>query len=387
MRNRKVVVRRHFFTSAIALLITVITLLILILMPKVSYVRYGTLYSSLSGDAVIIRSETANDLDAYDKLVFTASEGQLLEQDDLILSAYKRGYVETELENIIAKEQSIADYQNSNTIKDYNKPELTQLNFDISVIISQMTGNSDQIAYETLHKKLLSLMQQRQDYIRNNFSANGALQQLYDDENALLTSMEAWVDQLSAKEAAYVSYACDGLEATYSFDKISDLKASDIINTIKDTKANAVSDLSNSRSYKTVSPSKWYVVLPTKNKDFRDKKGQSYELYLNNNAKPLTGLLYNVINDYQDLLVFELTEGIESYLGQRVVSVSVGKNVTGFMVPAKYVVLQEQQAILHGQIAGKKQEIPVKVLYQNSEWAIVESADNKIVIDQKIYNK
>lgn len=386
MRSRRVVVKRRFPMVIIPVLLLAGVLLLWLLLPRTSHIRYGTVSSPLSGDAIIVRDETAVPLSGYEKIVYHASEGELLTKGGAILSAYKTGYPSNNLASLIQLQRNIVVYQNETTLQDFDKPELTQMDFDIDVTIKQMQAGGDDASFTALHKKLLQLLKARQEYIRSNFTPDGVLQQYYDDEDKLLTQMESWMDEYTAQQDTYISYYTDGLEQSYQPSKLADLKTSDILNDIKLLKKNITQEKTVTLQYKTVNPGKWYIVLPTKNTAYRDKTGQSYEIFLNNSTQPVIGQLYKVIEDYQDLLIFEVSDGLGQYLSQRTVFASVGKRVTGFMVPLSYIE-QGENAVLHVDANGKNETVTVQILDQNEQWAVVEPVSGTLAIDQKIYNK
>lgn len=101
---------------------------------------------------------------------------------------------------------NIVQYQENNLIKDIYKPELAQYSLNIETIISSMQAyryGQDGSSLFELEQQLKQCMEEKQNYIRNNFTADAHLSQLYSDENERETAIEDWCEQVKAERESF----------------------------------------------------------------------------------------------------------------------------------------------------------------------------------------
>ncbi len=359
----------------IAVLITIITAICLIIfVPKSYSVEYDIVYDGVNTKGIIIRDETYFDLQNYEKIQYNnIVEGQFVKQDTDIALAYKKGYIKNTLSKLIETEKNIVTNLNNLTVG-YDDKIIRQLDFEIDVVIQKMSQEDS--GFIELYSKLCDLMKDRAQYIRDNFTPDQMLEDLYNDEKNLIESIETWRDHIKATKDGFIGFYCDGAETQFNSSNVEDISYAEYNNAVKKEFSN---DL---KGFKIISDQKWYVIV-----DIDDPEeytvGNHYQIYLSNESQGEYGYLEKVIDEKKgSALVFSFSDNVEKYLDLRITNVFIGSRFEGYSVKNKFI--KDSTVIVKND--RKKTQIPVEVLYKDKEKTVFKYTE-QISLGQKVYNK
>jgi len=370
----KAILRNRIIAATVAVLLIIAVIVILI--PKSKTVSYEITYYGLSGKSVIVRDETVFDLSQYEKLDYNnIIDGQLVEADTEICTAYKKGYLKTNLDKLAETEKNIVTYQNQSIISGYDDKIIEAFDFDIDVTIYKMS--TEESGYIELYGKLCSLLSEREEYIQKNYNtdSNTYLQGLYQDERNLADSLVAWSDKFVAQNEGYVGFYCFANEKN-SYDELINLSFGEIDDVIDEE------DQAKQNCFKLVNGIEWYAFVEA-DKDEALEVNAYYPVYIGNAAECETGCLVKIIEGKKaNIYVFSFNENIEKYLELRETDIKIGSRYEGFSIPSDYIV----NSTVTVKVDGRKQKITVNVLYDDGKNSIVEVTDD-LKIGEKVYRK
>ena len=241
------------FVAALITIITVICLVIFV--PKSYSVQYDLVYDGINTKGIIIRDEAFFDLQGYEKIQYNnVVEGQFVNKDTDIALAYKKGYIKNTLSKLVETEKNIVSHLN-NLIVGYDDKNIQQYDFEIEVAIQNMSIAVD--GFIEHYSNLCTLMKDRAQYIRDNYTPDQMLEDLYNDEKNLIESIDSWRDHIKSNNDGFVGFYCDGFETQFNSSNVLDITFADYNNSVK---KGLNKDL---KGFKIVSDQKWYVVVET----------------------------------------------------------------------------------------------------------------------------
>ena len=357
------------------LLLAILAGILLFVLPGKTALAYTVLYTGLSAEGLLVRSETTTPLDEYEKIDDeNMIDGQFVQSGSKIATAYKKGYIKNTLSKLSDTQESIVTYQNQNIIQSFDDRTIAKLDFEISVAIRKMAENTQ--GYIELYGELCRLVEQRHSYIRENFNtdSNTYLQGLYSDEKNLLESLRAWCDEFTAPADGYIGFYCDGFENTLSAEQLAAVKPAEL-------KGYLQADYNkNINAFKLVTEPKWYVAIVT-DQISAFQQGMHYPVFIGNAEESEIGCLESIVTERNSsVLVFSFEKNVEKYLDIRTATVHIGERFAGYSVPSSYV--------KNGTVTVKneqgKQETAVEVLYDNGETAILQETP-VLKVGQRVY--
>ena len=258
MSARAYKVNLRFYIFIILFICIVGGLCFWIFSPAVSYIRYGSMSSSGLWDAVIIYDEQLISIPENDRLIYQAAEGEMVSQGQEVASLYKKGYVVSAVKDLWELQKSIVSAQENETIKDIYKPELVQYDLDIEKTLKSIQDYEDgDLSYFELNSELIRLMEERQQYIRDNFSPSDSVALLYEDEKERAAALSGWQEKVLAPAEGYISWFTDGLEESLSASKLSGLTASLVKQSLN--KNTAVNNRREGEVAKIIRPERFYI--------------------------------------------------------------------------------------------------------------------------------
>ena len=372
---KNIISKKTAIIISIILFLCLLGIMLAIFIPKTDKIEYEIYYDGIMGEGVILRDEIFYDLSGYEKVYYeNVAEGQFVPQNTAVASAYKKGYIKSTLEKLFKTEKNIVSYQNQNVITSFDDKKIQQFDFEIDVIIKQMSERGG--GYIELHNTLTDLIKTRQEYIRANYNteSNTYLQDLYTDELSITESLATWCDWLVTPNDGFIGFYCDGSEQELTTEKAQMISYDDFDDIIEREYIN------NRYGFKIVKDSKWYVVV-----DVEDASpfcvGNLYPVYIGNEKENEAAYLENIVeNKKGSMLIFSFSDNVEKYIDLRTTDIFVGNRVEGFCVDAKCV-KNDTVVIKKGKT---KENVAVNVLYSNDKIKIFDITD-ELTLGQKVY--
>lgn len=383
-RSYRIGLRFYIF---IVLIIAVIGgLCFWIFSPAKSYIRYGSMSSSGLCDAVIIYDEQLIDIPENDRLIYQAAEGELVSQGQTVARLYKKGYVVSAVRDLWELQKNITAAQESETIRDIYKPELVQYDLDIEKTLKNIQDYEEgDLSYFELNSELIRLMSERQQYIRDNFSPSESVSSLYADEQERIAALSGWQEEVLAPSGGYLSWFTDGLEGSLSASELSGVTSSLIKQSLS-----GYTQINNRREgevAKIVSAERFYIAALCEDESI--SVGSEAEIYISGVDGAFSAQVYDIINDRDRAVIFEISGEVQRVLGMRSVQISVNSPINeGFIVPSGFIRDDGSGPYLYVlNDSSQKTAVYVNRLAENGNSALVAAREGELLLNSTIYNK
>ncbi len=340
---------------------------------RTAVISSGSLGFNYTGDAMIIRNETAYDEDGVSNVQYIAEEGSKVYKGDLICLVYTSGYSQKEVNTLQNYRDQIKDYHRGLIAQQSTFDQrMTSLENDVVLkakdVRKMVQGAKGNML--NMEKVLSASIIARQDYIRGKFREDTRLSRLYDDESTQLKRIQSYTRQRSATQESLVSFYTDGYEAlnTSNFEQFSPAQVRAMLNGSKPEK----SAVARGRTpiYRLVRQNGWGVLLLLNNTDWTPLQGQSYQLKLEQfeNTVVNATVMSFTRSGGELLLRLSVATDVSPVLFMRTCQAQIGENVSSMKVPTKCIVSNKNTttgAVTTGVVVidgGNQSFVPVKII-------------------------
>lgn len=376
----------RFYIFLIIVIAVIVGLCFLLFVPSKSYIRYGSMSASGFCDAAVIYDEQLVSVPENDRLIYRAAEGELVTKGQMLASLYKKGYVVSAVKDLWELQKSIILAQESETIKDIYKPELVQYDLDIEKTLKSLQDYEEgDLSYFELNAELIRLMEERQQYIRDNFSPSDSVALLYEDEKERAAALSGWQEEVLSPADGYISWFADGFEDSLNASALSNVTASLIKQALNWN--NPVNNRRDGEIAKIISPEKFYIAAICDNQAIT--AGAETEIYISGVDGAFNARVYDVLNERERVVIFEISGEVDRVLGLRSVKISVNSPINeGFIVPSGFIREDEQgQYIYILDDKGQKNAVYVNRLAEEDNSTLIAAKSGELPLNGVIYNK
>ena len=340
-------------------------------------IEMGSIGETHTGDALIVRNETAFDDEGVQNIEYVAQEGSVVYRGDVICYVYSTGYSTKEMTTLQDYRDQIKDYQQtllkSETAYDQKmtrlESEVLQRGLEVRALVQGARGNlSNQ---ETILKTAIT---QRQAYFRSKYSSDMRLNRLFDDESTQQQRIDSWIKQKVATQESIVSFYTDGYEYALTpseYEKFTPSQVRNMINGQRpetSTAARGRTDL-----YRLVRQNNYAVLMLVKDSDWNPVEGTTYKLVLEQFTNTVVDaqVLSFTRSGGELLLRLAVIGDVSDVLYMRTCSAQLGEYVDCLKVPqsALYVKNEANGVVL---VTGEQQVfVPVNVLRKEGGMAYI----------------
>jgi len=347
--------------------------------PKLNtaVVEMGTLGETHTGDALIVRNETAFDDEGVQNIDYVAKEGSVVYRGDVICYVYSTGYSTKEMTTLQDYRDQIKDYQQtllkSETAYDQKmtrlESEVLERGLEVRSLVQGARGN-----LTNQESILKSAIESRQSYFRSKYSSDMRLNRLYDDESTQQQRIDSWIKQKVATQESIVSFYTDGFEYALTpseYEKYSPSEVRSMINGVKPETSTAARGRTN--LYRMVKQDNYAVLMLVRDTNWNPVEGTNYKLVLEQFSNTVVDaqVLSFTRSGGELLLRLAVIGDVADVLYMRTCSAQLGEYVDCLKVPsgAMYEKNETQGVVL---VTGDEQVfVPVKVLRQEGGMAYV----------------
>lgn len=247
-------------------------------------IEMGTLGTSYSGDALIVRNETAYDDEGVQSIEYVAQEGSVIYRGDVVCYVYSTGYSSKEMTALQDYRDQIKDYQRtllkSETAYDQKmtrlESEVIERGLEVRSLVQGSRGN-----LLNQEKILATAITKRQAYFRSKYSSDMRLNRLYDDESTQQQRIDSWIKQKVATQESIVSFYTDGFEYALTpseYEKYTPTQVRAMINGEKPETTTAARGRTN--LYRLVKKNNYAVLMLIQDNTWNPVEGTTYKLVL-----------------------------------------------------------------------------------------------------------
>lgn len=340
-------------------------------------VEAGTMGENHTGDALIVRNETAYDDEGVQSIEYVAQEGSVVYRGDVICYVYSTGYSTKEMTTLQDYRDQIKDYQQtllkSETAYDQKmtrlENEVLERGLEVRSLVQGARGNL--LNQETILEGAIS---ERQSYFRSKYSSDMRLNRLYDDENTQQQRIDSWIKQKVATQESIVSFYTDGFEYALTPSEYENYTPAEVRSMINGNKP-AASTAQRGRTdlYRLVKQNNYAVLMLVDDSNWNPVEGSTLKLVLEQFTDTVVDaqVLSFTRSGGELLLRLAVIGDVSDVLYMRTCSAQLGEYVDCLKVPVKalYEKNDSQGVVLI--TADQQVFVPVKVLSQEGGYAYI----------------
>lgn len=331
---------------------------------------YGKIELSEQVEGYVFRNEQVVNAESDKTVKQIVSEGERAQKGQKIATYYSSKYSEFE-----GKIQEI-DKQINEAMA--NRPDI--LSNDITSIDNQITKIIGASIEETSLNNINSIKSQINNLVQKKAKIAGDLspagsyiKQLIEKRSALESQAISETQVIESKMSGIVSYKIDGLEDIFSINKIKQYTLEDIKEYIIDAQNNRRS----SEGVRLIDNFESVIAIPYDIKKAENiKEGTKISLRFLDQTVDLipATIISKKIDENKTLIYIEVKNGTELLSDYREVNFEiVWWQYDGMKVPKQSIERQNEQTYINIVKYGETQKIPIKVLRENENFAIIDN--------------
>ena len=284
----------------------------------------GTLGSSYTGEALIVRNETLYTEKGITQIDYSAvEEGTSVMRGTNVCTVYTSGFSTKEWTKLRDFRAQIKEYQllllsttnieADSQLKRYNSSVLERAQETQALV---QGANGSLLNQEALLSEAIS---ERSYYLKQKYADDQKLSRLYDDEKMQLQRIETWTKQFGAGDTGIVSFYTDGFERVLTTSTCAMFSPDDVLSMYRgNLPATATLERNEVAVYRLVRQGNWKVLMLCDDTSWTPEIGASYEL---------------LIESFDNTRVSAEVEGVTRAGGQLLLRLNVQSDVT----PVLYV--------------------------------------------------
>ncbi len=342
----------------------------------------GTLGFEKDINIALVRDEQIINAENYSKLNFLVNEGERVDAGQKVVEVYVWGFNESVLQELLALQQEIKEYQEE-TLRDVtSNQELNALNSAVATAAQQAReavrggGAGDLLAIE---RTLKDSMERRRQFLKDTVNTDPTLNERYAEETAKIEQLEGFKRDYLAEDSGMVSFYFDGYESLFSPNELPNLSVDSLTRLFRGTLQKPVAPRAETPLYRLVDSLHWYCVFGTSRNDrVSISEGMTVSIAFEGyNDKPYQGTVASVAvnNDGGAVYVLEMSEDLGPFLAVRHVKATLKQDFSGIKAPVSAIAARDGVSYIRVRESSGVIEIPVRVLYMDEREAIIESTD------------
>ncbi len=348
-------------------------------------VRYASIDSAYTGDALIVRDEAVYDQDGVTSVSYIAREGQMVYYGSDICKVFAASTSTSAMTSLQNYRDQIREYQRTlldseTNIAGERYQRDSALLENVRLVRNIIAGEPGSLSNQ--EDQLTSAISARQTYIRSAYPDDQQLNRAYSDLQAQQQSIDAYTKNYKAIEAGIVSFYADGYEYGLNLNSYEDYTAAEIRRMINGEKP--ATDVRNKQIiYRTVKDGRWVVLLLADDREWVPVEGQTLLLYLESSTagdSALPALVESHSHTGGELLVtLALDQGVSNVLYTRSTRVRVQDASDALLVPESAIYIQDGLEGVVINVYGTESFVPVHVLRRDKSGVYVTSVTQGVL--------
>ena len=326
------------------------------------YLKKKVQYGYIIRDEVVLKGENYKN-----GIVQIKSEGDKIAKGEYVF----RYYSDNE-DNLIEKIQELDDKISEAWKKEDNLPtaDIKQIDKQIEEQI-ELISTTNEISKISEYKKQIDTLITKKAKIAGELSTKGSyLKQLVEERTSYAEKLNSNAEYMSATKSGMLTYKVDGLESI--------LKPNDFSNLTKEVleglnlKTGQMIASSNECG-KIVDNFKCYIIMFLNSAEAKQSKiGDSVKLRLSTSEEITAKIVEKQENNEE--IIFEITNNVDKLMSYRKISIDViWWSHSGLKVSNDAIIKDDKTNYVIRSRVGYTDKIPVKILYTNEDYSIVEN--------------
>ena len=395
MARARVRFKGRFYLFMIVLIGMVIgVILIMQARKRNAEIQFGSIDADLEVSAAVIRDEMLIMTEQYEKALFQVVEGEVVNNDQLIVQLYKRGYQDETMITLLNLQKNIYAYQ-LQLLGGEVPPELAEINASIAALEEQIRAiarEESELDMLSLEQSLKGLQTERAELLKGIVQADGTLNAMYEEEASHVATQNSWkLDIRNTAGTGVVSFYFDGYEQVLSVSKLSTINSALVNSVVNGNNTSATtSTTSQEPLYRIINNTHWYIVYVTKsNEPMRLVAGETYyvtfgdysDIVYTATARATTVSESSVVN------ILEFNTDIGKLIGTRVVHATVSKSAQGLVVPVSAIEIVDGIPCITISYGDTPLRVEIEILSKDEKRAVIRARNetDTLVAGQKFY--
>ncbi|MDD3335372.1 MAG: HlyD family efflux transporter periplasmic adaptor subunit [Eubacteriales bacterium] len=354
--------------------------------PATAVIELGSMSTSYTGDALIVRNETVFDDEGVQNIKYVAQEGSVAYRGNVLCYVYSTGYSTAEMTTLQDYRDQINDYQQSllasETAYDQRmerlETDVVERGLEVRSLVHGSRGNL--INQEQI---LSTAITQRQNYFRSKYSTDMRLNRLYDDESTQEQRIESWIKPSVATQESIVSFYTDGFETALSPSAYLNYTPTQVRSMINGEKPqSSASDRGRTDLYRLVKQDNYAVLMLIRNNTWSPKDGETYKLVLEQFSSTIVNaqVLSSSRTGSELLVRLAVLGDVKDVLYMRTCQAQLGENADCLVVPSAALYNQnDQRGVIITDDEGVQRFAPVTVLQEEAGKAYISSLQTGVL--------
>lgn len=340
-------------------------------------VENGLLGAHYTGDALIVRNETAFESETVTDIRYSAEEGKAQIRGTEICSVFSSGYSTREMSALQDYRDQIRDYVTKLLSEETTyDARMDRVGNDVLARAKEVReiiagGRGSLTNQEML---LEAAIEARQKYIRDKYATDQRLTRLLGDEQAQMQRIDSWTKQCAAATDAIVSFYSDGYEFGLTMSNYADFSPAQVRDMINGQKpAKNTSSRSKTTIYRTIQDGEWVVLMLVHDTSWNPVEGQQYELQLERfeNTQVMATVETFTRTGGELLVRLRVQSSVSPVLYMRTCQATLGDRVATMKVPSRAITRQNGMTGVVIVQGSNESFIPVSLVYDNGKNAFV----------------
>ncbi len=356
--------------------------------PVYAAVTYGDVLLVHNGRALIIREEEVYNAPAYGKVVYHASDGEMVSMEQPIARLYKENFDEEIMYKLYAVQEKILKYQQDNLLDQVHDSDLNKLDRALIKTVTALQENIRLGEHPSLGRKesqLRGMIAQRQLILDKRSEPDDFLKKHYEQEGHLLKQIEDWYVDIVSPKPGFVSFYIDGLENVLDARAVDKLIPEDfrqlLVSPLPDPSTGEAK--AEQPFFRVVdSLSDWYIALEHPYRETYYRKGDKVSVHMYSGTdQTYPAIVYKVVKGKaHTLLLLQMQGDPARVVNLRTVPIELSKPVQGLIVPDKALI--EKKGRTGIEILSSEQLIFVEiaVIALSDGYAVVEPVSDTQVL-------
>lgn len=342
-------------------------------------VKASSIGTTYTGDALIVRNETAFDDEGVQSIEYVAQEGSVVYSGDILCYVYSTGYSTAEMTALQNDRDAINDYQQSLLASETDfdqrmerlENEVLERGLEVRSLVHGARGN-----LTNQEQILATAITQRQDYFRTKYSTDMRLNRLYDDEATQEKRIESWIKPKRAMQQSIVSFYTDGFEYALTpsaYESYTPSQVRSMINGVKPDRGTAARGRTD--LYRLVKEGNYAVLMLVKNDTWSPRDGDTYKLVLEQFSSTVVDaqVLSSTRSGGELLVRLAVLGDVSDVLYMRTCRAQLGEYVDCMEVPSRALYTQNDAVGVVIVTESEPLFVPVTVLREEGGKAYVTS--------------
>lgn len=323
--------------------------------------------------AVILRNETLTDTEGLTSVKYHANEGEMVYTGSKIADVYSSGYSQADMSKLLSTRANIKSSIKAMLASEYSDTVLDRLDklvLDYAQEVGLFVRGKTDGNLLNLERQLTTALNNRQNHFRENYTAkNVNLRDLYNSEVSLQKKIQSWTTSYIADRDCLISFYTDGWENVLDTSLFDEIPASTVNSVLAgDSPPQTTAQRGRSPVFRQVTPTGWYLLLISEDKNWMPVDGQTYRVQLVGFENVLIdGLVSSHARNGNELLVrMHVTGSVREVLNERTADARVfEEGTTNLKVPLKALYSQNgmQGVVLND---GNGVFVPIDILGQTN---------------------